>query len=152
MPKNGKLDEQQIADLTAWVKMGAPWDPNEAAEPVALTLNSAAAASTVGEEFFENKVRPIFANVCSGCHGDSATSGLRVFSRETLLQGGKRGPAIVPNDPEKSLMIQAVRQTGDLKMPKGGKLTPEEVQNLTEWVRMGAPWPKAKPLLASSSG
>jgi len=152
MPKNGKLDEQQIADLVAWVTMGAPWDPNEATEPLAISVSSAAAASSVGEEFFENKVRPIFANVCSNCHGDSATSGLRVFSRETLLQGGKRGPAIVPNDPEKSLMIQAVRQTGDLKMPKGGKLTPEEVQNLTEWVRMGAPWPKSRPLLTTSGG
>jgi len=152
MPKNGKLDEQQIADLVAWVKMGAPWDPNEAAEPLAISVSSAAAASSVGEEFFENKVRPIFATVCSNCHGDTATSGLRVFSRDTLLQCGKRGPAIVPSDPEKSLLIQAVRQTGDLKMPKGGKLTPEEVQNLTEWVRMGAPWPKSRQLLASSGG
>ena len=137
MPKNGKLDDQQIADLVAWVKMGAPWDPDEAAQPLAIYVSAAAAGSSVGEEFFENKVRPIFANVCSNCHGDTATSGLQVFSRETLLQGGKRGPAIVPNDPEKSLMIQAVRQTGELKMPKGGKLTPEEVQNLTEWVQDG---------------
>ena len=151
MPKEGsKLDEQQIADLVEWVKMGAPWDPNEVAEPLAISVSSAAAASSVGEEFFENKVRPIFANVCSECHGDKATSGLQVLSRESLLRGGKRGPAIVPNDPEKSLMIQAVRQTGELKMPKGGKLTPEDVQNLAEWVRMGAPWPRSRPLLVTS--
>ena len=47
-------------------------------------------------------------------------------------------------------MIQAVRQTGELKMPKGGKLTPEDVQNLAEWVRMGAPWPRSRPLLVTS--
>jgi mono/diheme cytochrome c family protein len=152
MPKNGKLDEQQIADLVAWVQMGAPWDPNEHAEPISPVLTAAAAGSSVGEDFFETKVRPIFANICSNCHGDTATSGLRVYSRETLLQGGRRGPAIVPNDPEKSLLIQAVRQSGELKMPKGGKLTPEEVQNLTEWVRMGAPWPQSKPLLAVAGG
>jgi hypothetical protein len=58
----------------------------------------------------------------------------------------------VPNDADKSLMIQAVRQTGDLKMPKGGKLSSEEVQSLTEWVKMGAPWPKSKPMVAASSG
>ena len=59
MPKDGsKLDEQQIADLVEWVKMGAPWDPNEVAEPLAISVSSAAAASSVGEEFFENKVRP----------------------------------------------------------------------------------------------
>src|SRR5258706_610413 len=103
-------------------------------------------------KFFKDKVRPIFANICSNCHGDAATSGLRVDSRELLLKGGSRGPAIVPNDPDKSLMIQAVRQTGELKMPKGGKLTPEEVQSLTEWVKMGAPWPRSKPTLTAARG
>lgn len=151
MPFNGKLEDQEIADLIAWVKMGAPWDPEEAAQPIASPVSPAAATSSVGEDFFETKVRPIFANICSNCHGDTATSGLRVYSRETLLQGGRRGPAIVPNDPDKSLLIQAVRQTGELKMPKGGKLTPEEVENLTEWVKMGAPWPQSKPLIATAS-
>ena len=76
--------------------------------------------------------------------------GLRVDSRERLLQGGKSGPAMMPGDPDKSLLIQAVRQTGDLKMPKGGKLKPEEVQALTEWVKMGAPWPETKAAVQAS--
>ena len=151
MPKDSRLEDQEIADLIAWVKMGAPWDPQDHAKPVIPALSAAAAASSVGEDFFETKIRPIFANICSQCHGDTATSGLRVFSRETLLQGGHRGPAIVPNDPEKSLLIQAVRQTGDLKMPKGGRLPAEDVQNLAEWVRMGAPWPQSKPVIASGT-
>jgi mono/diheme cytochrome c family protein len=152
MPMNSKLDEQQVADLVAWVKMGAPWEQGEHAEPVVPPVSAAAASSSVGEDFFETKIRPIFANVCSNCHGDLATSGLRVDSRESLLKGGSRGPAIAPNDPDKSLMIQAVRQTGELKMPKGGKLAPEEVQSLVEWVKMGAPWPQSKQMLATASG
>lgn len=145
MPKKAtKLEDQEIADLVAWVKMGAPWDLNEP------RVSVVAAESSVGDDFFENKVRPIFANICSNCHGDTAASGFEVESRELLLKGGKRGPAIVPKEPEKSLLIQAVRQTGELKMPKGGRLTPEEVQNLTEWVRMGAPWPKTKALMVSA--
>src|ERR1700730_604026 len=151
MPMGGQLTEQQVADLVAWVKMGAPWDPEEHAEPTVPAVGPAA-ASPVGEDFFETKVRPIFANVCSNCHGDTVTSGLRVDSRESLLKGGSRGPAIVPYDADKSLMIQAVRQTGELKMPKGGKLSPEEVQSLAEWVKMGAPWPKSKQILAAASG
>src|SRR4029077_11418511 len=68
--------------------------------------------------------------------------GLRLDSRDGLLTGGKSGPAIVPGDPEKSLLIQAVRQTREtLKMPKGGRLKPAEVDALTEWVKAGAPWP-----------
>jgi len=152
MPMGGKLDEQQIADLVAWIKMGAPWEQPAQAESKVPAVSAPADASSAGEDFFETKVRPIFANICSNCHGDAATSGLRVDSRELLLKGGSRGPAIVPNDPDKSLMIQAVRQTGELKMPKGGKLTPEEVQSLTEWVKMGAPWPRSKPTLTAARG
>ena len=62
----------------------------------------------------------MLANNCYACHTNSEMGGLRVDSREALLKGGKTGPAVMPGDPEKSLLIQAVRQTGELKMPKGG--------------------------------
>jgi hypothetical protein len=68
------------------------------------------------------------------------------------MKGGKTGPAVMPGDPEKSLLVQAVRQTGELKMPKGGKLKPQEIAALTDWVKMGAPWPEtAQTILASKS-
>src|SRR5262245_5320018 len=93
-------------------------------------------------EFFETRVRPVLAASCYDCHTEMRNGGLRVDSREALLKGGRSGPAIVPGDPDKSLLIQAVRQTTDkLKMPKGGKLTPAEVDALAEWVRAGAVWP-----------
>ena len=53
--------------------------------------------------------------------------------------------AIIPGDPEKSLLITAVHQTTPLKMPKGGKLTAQEVSDLTQWVKQGAIWPKSAP-------
>jgi hypothetical protein len=84
-----------------------------------------AQAPAQSPDFFENKVRPILANNCYDCHSSAEMGGLRVDSRERLLQGGKSGPAIMAGDPDKSLLIQAVRQTGDIKMPKGGKLKPE---------------------------
>jgi hypothetical protein len=68
--------------------------------------------------------------------------GLRIDSHESLLKGGETGPAIIPGDPDKSLLIQAVLQTGVLKMPKGGHLKKEEIDVLSQWVKMGAPWPK----------
>src|ERR1700683_4929082 len=104
----------------------------------------APSSSAQGPDFFENKVRPILAENCYDCHTSAEMGGLRVDSRERLLEGGKSGAAIMPGDPDKSLLIQAVRQTGDLKMPKGGKLKPAEVQALTDWVKMGAPWPETK--------
>jgi Protein of unknown function (DUF1549)/Protein of unknown function (DUF1553)/Planctomycete cytochrome C len=93
------------------------------------------------EDFFESKVRPILATECFSCHTDSQMGGLRMDSREALLKGGKSGPAIVPGDPDKSLLMQAVRHTGNLKMPKGGKLPQAQIDALTEWVKAGAVWP-----------
>ena len=93
-------------------------------------------------EFFEASVRPVLAANCYDCHADQQMGGLRLDSRAGLLQGGKSGPAIVPGDPEKSLLIEAIRQTREtLKMPKGGRLRPDEIEALTAWVRAGAIWP-----------
>src|SRR5215207_3434485 len=103
------------------------------------SAQAAPAANT--SEFFEARVRPVLAANCYDCHADERMGGLRLDSREALLKGGRSGAAMVPGDPDKSLIIQAVLQTSDkLKMPKGGRLRPDEIAALTEWVRAGAPW------------
>ena len=71
-----------------------------------------------------------------------ALGGLRLDSLEAMIKGGKRGPSIVPGDPENSLLIKAVRQTDPaLKMPYGGKLKDAEIADLEAWVKAGAAWP-----------
>jgi hypothetical protein len=97
-------------------------------------------------------VRPILATNCYACHTNSQLAGLRLDSRAAMLKGGQSGPSLVPGDPDKSLLIQAVRQTGELKMPKGGKLKKEEVEALVEWVRAGAVWPESPPVAVAKSG
>jgi cytochrome c553 len=99
------------------------------------------------ESFFELKVRPVLARRCSRCHGgEKANGGLRVDSRAALLKGGRSGPALVPGDPEKSLLVQAVRHVGtDLRMPPQEKLADAVVADLAAWVKQGAVWPAAKP-------
>jgi len=95
-------------------------------------------------EFFESKIRPLFATACADCHLDDDKGGLRLDSRAAVLKGGDHGPAIVPGDPEKSLLIRAVRHEADVKpMPKSAdKLSETDIAALTEWIRMGAPWPE----------
>src|SRR3954451_10397285 len=99
------------------------------------------AAQTVNAgtpEFFENRIRPILANNCFGCHTNSQLGNLRLDTLEAMKKGGKRGPAVVPGDLEKSLLIKAVRQTDpDLKMPYGGKLKTSEIAELEAWVKAG---------------
>lgn len=108
-----------------------------------LLTGAAFAAAPDDAVFFESKIRPILASSCYSCHAASALGGLRLDSREALLKGGKSGPAVVPGDPDKSLLIVAVRQIGSLKMPMGGKLTREQIEDLSQWVKAGASWPAA---------
>jgi len=150
MPPKKVLGDAEVADLEAWVKAGAVGadaaQPSAVAAPAAPTTSAQVGAPSVlpaklDADFFENNVRPILANSCYDCHDDTAKGGLRLDSKAAFEKGGQRGPVVVPGDPDKSLLIQAVRQTGDLKMPKGGKLKPDEVATLVEWVKTGAKWP-----------
>ena len=72
-------------------------------------------------EFFEKHVRPVLAQNCFACHTNSKMAGLRLDSREGILKGGKSGPAVVPGEPDKSMMITAIREA---RMPKNGHLSP----------------------------
>ena len=104
-------------------------------------------------DFFEMKVRPTLAKNCFSCHATTKMGGLDMTSRDTLLQGGKSGPAIQPGDPENSLLIQAVRQTHErIKMPPGAKLPEGDVEVLAAWIRDGAVWPEHPPAAAKSAG
>lgn len=115
-----------------------------------LLANDAKPANVTPEaaEFFEKKVRPLLDDHCYECHSAESKrvkGGLRLDVREGILKGGDSGPAVVPGDPEKSLIIKAVRYSdGDLQMPPKHRLSPEEVANLEAWVKMGAPDPRVE--------
>ncbi len=86
----------------------------------------------------------ILQEQCGSCHsGSVAMSGLRLDSKESLLKGGNRGPAVKPGSASASLLIQAVGHTSKLIMPPGKKLTAEEVGLLSKWVDSGVSWPEA---------
>jgi mono/diheme cytochrome c family protein len=95
-------------------------------------------------EFFEKQIRPVLAEHCDSCHGArKQEGGLRLDSRASLLKGSDSGPVVVAGTPTESLLIEAVRQTGDLKMPPPpkDKLAPEAIAALVRWVELGLPWP-----------
>ncbi len=109
--------------------------------PLTARANVPAAGGT---DFFENKIRPILVNNCYPCHSSQAPKlkgGLSLEYRETILKGGENGTAIVPGNPEKSLLIKAVRYgDADLQMPpRGKKLSEAQIADLVAWVKMGAP-------------
>src|SRR5262252_7931130 len=100
-------------------------------------------AQTPGQkEFFETRIRPLLAQQCFVCHTNSKMGGLRLDSIDDMLKGGEHGPAFVPGDPDKSLLIASVRHSGELKMPKGAaRLTDAQIADLVSWVKDGAYWP-----------
>jgi hypothetical protein len=107
------------------------------------------APDAVGIEFFERTFArswwTIATSVTAGLREDQR--GLLLDTREGVLKGGDSGPAIVPGEPNKSLLVKAIRYTDEnLQMPpaKGGskKLLPEQIDHLETWVKMGAPDPR----------
>jgi mono/diheme cytochrome c family protein len=104
------------------------------------------------DEFFEAKVRPVIVNRCLDCHGgEKSKGGLRLDSRDAVLKGADSGPVVVPGKPDSSPLIAAIRYEGDVQMPPKGKLKDAEIAALTEWVKHGAPWPAARPMVATSA-
>src|SRR5437667_490994 len=96
----------------------------------------ASAMTPEQERFFEEKVRPLLAANCLECHGaKKQESGLRLDSRPALIEGGDSGErAVVPGDPDRSLLVKAINHVGDYHMPPKRKLGDDEIAALTEWV------------------
>src|SRR5262245_44696516 len=91
---------------------------------------AAAPADAEPARYFESRVRPILQAHCLQCHdGGKARGGLRLTSRDALLQCGTRGPAVSPDRPGDSLLLQAVNHR-HLKMPPKGKLSQAQIDTL----------------------
>jgi len=96
------------------------------------------------DQLFELKIRPLLVARCHACHGEKKSHGnLRLTRREELLQGGDSGAVVVPGEPDASLLIEAIEQHGELKMPPNGKLADAEIAAVKRWISEGALWPEA---------
>lgn len=107
--------------------------------PFTLTLRADNA-----NDFFEQKIRPVLVEHCYACHSTQTKKikgGLRLDDREHLRKGGASGPAIVPGQPNESLLIQALRYD-KLQMPPKRKLPDAVIADFAHWVTIGAPDPR----------
>ncbi len=131
--------------LSASVLVPSVWSGREPGQPAASA-----------EDTFLRRVQPLLKQKCLGCHGDDAKlrGNLDLRTRQAMLKGGDSGPALVPGDPERSLLYQAVLHTSDLKMPpkKEAQLTPAETTSLKDWIAAGAPWPAPRTVATEAKG
>ncbi|NQV26627.1 MAG: DUF1553 domain-containing protein [Rhodopirellula sp.] len=99
-----------------------------------------------GTAFFEKKIRPLLVKHCYECHSEEAEErqgGLLLDRRSGWIEGGDTNKAVIPGEPDSSLLIKAVRYGDEnLQMPPEQRLKPEEIKLLEQWVRLGAPGPK----------
>jgi Protein of unknown function (DUF1549)/Protein of unknown function (DUF1553)/Planctomycete cytochrome C len=108
------------------------------------------AQSDEGVKFFESRIRPILVRECYGCHSDAGGNvrgGLRLDTRERTLIGGNDGAAIVPGDPESSLLFLAITHEG-YEMPPEKKLPDDVAEDFRQWILMGAPDPRVSAVSA----
>jgi hypothetical protein len=112
-----------------------------------LTTLSAADLKPADLEFFESKIRPVLVAECYECHDAKKQKGdLRLDHRDGLLKGGEEGPAIIPGDAKKSILIQSMDHSHEtLQMPKKRpKLDAKIIADFAEWINRGAPDPRTK--------
>ena len=141
MPRGAdRLGTRDVEGLREWIRMGAPWP--EAAQEATAVAAASGRELPPGAQVFRDQVRPVLERSCFACHAGDARSGLRLDSRAGMLKGGMRGPAIVPGDPERSLLMAAVRhERDDLRMPQDSDpLSEAEIEAFAAWIGAGAEW------------
>ncbi len=113
-----------------------------------VTAAPASAASSDDAKFYDSEVRPILEARCYACHGAAPggdnKSGFSLVTCAGLLRGGENGPALDAENLEASAIVRAINYDG-LEMPPKGKLARSQIDVLTRWVKMGAPWSAAPP-------
>ena len=114
--------------------------------PFAIVAALVVQARAGDDALFTATVEPILRERCYKCHSHEAgkmKGGLTLDSRSGWQQGGNSGVAIVPGKLQESLLITAIRHTDrELKMPEE-KLPAAEIAAIEEWVKRGAPDPRA---------
>ena len=90
---------------------------------------------TGGPLTYDDTIGPLLTAKCSGCHGENGLQNLNLTTYQGIMKGGDSGPAIVPGDPQNSLLVQ--KQSGD--QPHFAQLSPEELDLVIKWVEANAP-------------
>lgn len=148
-PRLGLRSAAAVVLLYLWLSISTATSVNAVDGPASPVDGPASAAD---EAFFESKIRPVLVEHCYECHatGAEVQGGLLVDSRTALRAGGDSGPAIVPHDPEASLLIAALRYS-EFEMPPRGPLPEAVIADFEHWIESGAPDPRDEDTVAVSA-
>lgn len=150
MPMGGDpLPAAKIAIVRAWIDRAVFTDTGTSTQdnaPAAQPPPSAASPA------FAEKIRPILAARCYGCHGtDVQQNGLRVDSLASLLKGSDSGHVVVPGHSDQSRLMRRLAGEERPLMPYGGPaLSASEIGIIRQWIDAGAPGPDATTPVATA--
>ncbi len=100
-------------------------------------------------DYFQDHIAALLREHCLECHSHASgkmKGGLTLDSKTGWAEGGEHGPALIPGNPDQSLLLKMVRWTdADHQMPPKEKLPDSSVALLEEWIRRGAPDPRTGP-------
>ena len=137
--KNAHLSDAETATIRRWIaRLAASPNPSRRAPQ----LN-------------QHDVIPIMLRHCTTCHNQRRQEGgLDLRTRAAMLRGGKSGPALVPGEPEKSLVLQKIlaKQMPPLGVFDAGVTRPPDadVEKLKQWIAQGAPETEVQPDVAGT--
>jgi cytochrome b subunit of formate dehydrogenase len=127
--------ERQIPTVQVYVPQTATPAPTQTETPLpSPTIAGTQQPASAFALNWDGGIGAIFQTKCGLCHDASASGGLNLSTYVDALKGADSGPVIVPNDSANSKLV-AVQQAGD----HFGKLSPEELAHVIEWIDAGAP-------------
>jgi mono/diheme cytochrome c family protein len=142
MPPQGNdgLTAPQIELVRRWIAEGARLSRASRGEP----------------PITQHQIVPLMLLRCTACHGGRRREAdLDLRTKAGMLQGGKSGPAVVPGNPEESLLVRRIRAE---EMPPRRQLVSvsvkpmeaEELKKLEAWIAAGLPESPVPPDVATT--
>jgi len=114
--------------------------------PLGLAVLTIAAPVTAADPpSFERDVRAVLKAYCLDCHGGSEKPAgkLDLRLKRFAIAGGTSGPAVVPGDAAKSLLVERMKSE---EMPPAGKKVPAaQIAVVERWIAAGAPTLRDEP-------
>lgn len=160
-PPADRAPDARIGRATTRLRAhGAPWPPLRSpltllpagalVLALAFTTPAAKPETPAGPAIdFAQTVAPILQRHCLACHdAASAPGGLILESRaQALAHNG----ALVPGDPDASLLLKMIDGPEPAMPENGPPLAPEDVETLRQWIAAGAPWPESLRLASTAA-
>jgi len=115
---------------------------------IAFSLAAAVvpAAADHSQPHFETHVRAVLKKHCFHCHGEEPElqGGLDVRLVRFMQSGGDSGTAIIPGNPDESLLLQRLID-GEMPPDESKLLTDKEISVIRDWIAAGAATARPEP-------